>query len=248
MNSYDLNNKIENLAARSKKVSPPLQPEFFALLGIDIFLAASLLTCLLDRHFPKTLPYMYQIAALAGFGHLLISREFMTLFGGYMRFWYSMVYLIVAITNVVAANVYLLVWKKLQTLAQVFLYTVTAPVIAISALFVSNYTDIASHQLLLLPSMSLEWIFVVVVAFDTFVVGASTYIFFKPKWWHVAAAGCTMVAGASAYALAKPAWGDATFVVSAIALGIACVMVLGASVYVLLRTWLEEHKKKRVGR
>lgn len=225
-------------------MSSPLQPEFFALLGIDIFLAVSLLTCLLDKHFPTMLPYMYQIAALVGFGHLLVSKEFMPLFGGYMRFWYSMIYLIVALANVVSVNVYLLVWKKLRTVAQAFLCIVTVPVVTVSAFFASNYASVASHQLLLFPSMSSEWMFVAVVAFDTFVVGIGSYIFFKPKWWQVAVAGCTMVAGASAYALAKPTWGDAAFVVSVIALGIGCVMVLGASVYVLLRTWLEERKEK----
>ncbi|MEA2089727.1 MAG: hypothetical protein U9O89_03090, partial [Thermoproteota archaeon] len=152
-------------------MSPPLQPEFFALLGIDIFLAVSLLTCLLDKHFPTMLPYMYQIAALAGFGHLLVSREFMSLFDGYMRFWYSIIYLVVALANVAAVNVYLLVWKKLRTVAQAFLYIVTVPVVAVSAFFVSNYAGVASHPLLLLPPVSSEWMFVAVVAFDTFVVG-----------------------------------------------------------------------------
>ncbi len=37
--------------------------------GIDLFLAMSLLTCLLDKHFPSQLPYIYQLAALAGFDH-----------------------------------------------------------------------------------------------------------------------------------------------------------------------------------
>ncbi|MGQ9625259.1 MAG: hypothetical protein ACUVT9_07840, partial [Candidatus Bathycorpusculaceae bacterium] len=94
-------------------MASPLQPEFFALLGIDLFLAISLLTCLLDRHFPWQLPYVYQLAALAGFGQLLVSREFVASFGEYMRFWYSLLYLVVALANIVAVNVYLGVMKKL---------------------------------------------------------------------------------------------------------------------------------------
>jgi len=86
-------------------------PEFFALLGIDVFLAISLVTCLLDRRFPKAIPYIYQVAALAGFAHLFISKEFITLFGDYMRFWYCLIYLVIALGNVVAVNVYLAVQK-----------------------------------------------------------------------------------------------------------------------------------------
>ncbi|MDH5782729.1 MAG: hypothetical protein OEZ35_03585, partial [Candidatus Bathyarchaeota archaeon] len=62
-----------------------MQPEFFALLGVNVFLAISLLTCLLDKYFPGSIPYMYQLAALTGFGQLLISKEFLSVFGNYMR-------------------------------------------------------------------------------------------------------------------------------------------------------------------
>ena len=53
-----------------------LQPEFFSLLGINIFLALSLLTCLFEKNFPTAIPYVYQSAALFGFGQLWISKEF----------------------------------------------------------------------------------------------------------------------------------------------------------------------------
>ncbi|TET19556.1 hypothetical protein E3J74_06685 [Candidatus Bathyarchaeota archaeon] len=56
-------------------MSSPLLPEFFALLATDLFLMLSLLTCLLDDRLPKAIPYIYQIAALMGYGHLLISRD-----------------------------------------------------------------------------------------------------------------------------------------------------------------------------
>jgi hypothetical protein len=102
-------------------MSAPLQPEFFALIGIDLFLAMSLLTCPLDKHFPWQLPYLYQLAALAGFGHLLVSREFMLSFGEYMRFWYSLLYLVVALANIVAVNFYLRMVKKLLNYAKIFM-------------------------------------------------------------------------------------------------------------------------------
>ena len=223
----------------------PLQPEFFALLGIDLFLAISLLTCLLDRHFPWQLPYVYQLAALAGFGQLLVSKEFMMLFGEYMRFWYSLLYLVVALANIIAVNVYLGIMKKLLNYAKVFLFTVTFPALSIAAFFLSNYAEVAVHPLIMTPQMSWETTFIGIVAFDTVVVGVGTYVFFKPKWWYIAIGAGTAITGASAYALFKPSWGESAFVVSAIALAIACVIVLGVSVYVLARIWIDTLKERK---
>ena len=117
-----------------------LLPEFFALLGIDLFLMLSLLTCLLDDRLPKALPYIYQIAALAGYGHLLVSRNFFTVFGDYMRFWYCFIYLLVCLANIVAVNIYFAAVKKQWVLAKVWSGAVSFPTILISFLFVSNYT------------------------------------------------------------------------------------------------------------
>ena len=226
-------------------MSPPLQPEFFALLGIDLFLAISLLTCLLDRHFPWQLPYVYQLAALAGFGQLLVSKEFMAFFGEYMRFWYSLLYLIVALANIVAVNVYLGIMKKLLNYAKVFMFTVTFPTISLTAFFLSNYAEIAVHPLVMAPQMSGEATFIAIVAFDTLVVGLGTHVFYKPKWWYIALGAGTAIAGASMYAFFTPSWVAAVFVVSAVALGIACVLVLGVSVYILARIWIDALKERK---
>jgi len=222
-----------------------LQPQFFALLGIDLFLAISLLTCLLDRHFPWQLPYAYQLAALAGFGQLLVSREFMASFGEYMRFWYSLLYLTVALANIIAVNVYLGILKKLLNYAKVFMFTVTFPALSIAAFFLSNYAEVAVHPLVMTPHMSWEATFIGIVAFDTLVVGFGTYVFFKPKWWYIALGAGTAITSASVYALFKPSWGEATFVVSAIALALACVLILGVSVYVLARIWIDTLKERK---
>jgi len=223
----------------------PLQPEFFALLGIDLFLAVSLLTCLLDRHFPWHLPYLYQVAALAGFGQLIVSKEFILSFGEYMRFWYSLLYLAVALANIVAVNLYLGMIKKLFKYAKVFMFTITFPALTLTAFFMSNYADIAVHPLVMIPHISWETTFIAVVAFDTFVVGLGTYIFFKPKLWYIALGAGTAITGASMYVALKPSWGEAAFVTSAVALAIACILVLGVSVYVLARIWIDTLKERR---
>ena len=223
----------------------PLQPEFFVLLGIDLFLAVSLLTCLLDRHFPWSLPYVYQVAALAGFGQLMVSRTFIDVFGDYMRFWYSLIYLVVALANIVAVNIYLGIMKKLLNYAKIFMFTVTFPSLSLAVFFLSNYAEVAAHPLVMAPQMPWEATFIGIVAFDTVVVGAGTYVFFKPKWWYIALGAGATIAGASAYAALKPSWGETPFLVSAIALAIACIFVLGISVYVLARIWIDTLKERK---
>jgi hypothetical protein len=222
-----------------------LQPEFFLLLGIDLFLAMSLLICLLERHFPAHLPYLFQVAALAGFGQLLVSRNFMDLFEDYMRFWYSLIYLVVALASTVSVNVYLGFLKKLLNYARVFLFTVTFPAMSITAFFIASYAQVATHPLVMTPSMPWEGTFIGIVAFDTFVVGAGTYIFFKPKWWYIAIGGSTAISAASIYVLYRPTWGQGTFIISAIALAVACIVVLGISVYVLARIWVDNTKERK---
>jgi phage shock protein PspC (stress-responsive transcriptional regulator) len=224
---------------------PPMQPEFFLLLGVDLFLATSLLTCLLDRHFPWQLPYLYQLAALIGFGQLFVSREFLSTFDDYMRFWYSTLYLIVALASMVGINAYLGIVKKLLNYAKVVLFTVTFPALTISAFFITSYAQVAIHPLAIVPQVSWEATFIGMVAFDTFVVGIGTYVFFKPKWWYIAIGAGTAIIGASVYASLKPTWGQATFVVSAIGLALACVLVLGISVYVLAKIWIDTLKQRK---
>jgi len=229
-------------------VPSQLPPEFFALLGVNVFLAISLLTCLLDKYFPGMISYMYQLAALTGFGQLLVSKEFLPIFGDYMRFWYCFVYFIVAISNVIALNVYLAFFKRLQSISKAFLGSVTVPAVLASVFFVYTYASVSSHPLVVVPTLSLESIFFLILAFDTMVLGVSIYVFFKPKWVDITVTGIAVIVAVSLYALLVPTWRNMTFVASAIILGVAVFMVLGASIYVLLRLVWENIKKKRRGR
>ena len=148
-------------------------PEFFALLAIDLFLLLSLLTCLLDERFPKAIPYIYQIAALIGFGHLLVSRDFLTVFGEYMRFWYNFFYLMVALANVVAINVYFAVIKKNWLITKAWSGAITFPTIFISIFFVSNYSYIAGSEF---PLLLLQIGLVIALV----IMGISVSIFLSP--------------------------------------------------------------------
>ncbi len=226
----------------------PLQPEFFLLLGIDLFLAVSLISVLLDEHLPAPLPYLYQAASLGGFGQLLIAKEFMTMFDGYMRFWFSILYLAVALVNIIAVNAYLGIIKKLGKHAKAFLLTVTFPSFAVATFFLATYANYAAHPMTIMPYVSWEVTFIGIVALDTFVVGFGTYLFFKPKWWYIAIGSAAAITGATVYALTNPSTGSGVFVASAIALAIACVIVLSVSIYIFVRIWketLKERSRKR---
>jgi hypothetical protein len=226
-------------------MAAPLQPEFFLLLGIDLFLAISLLSCLLDEHLPTPLPYLYQVASLAGFGQLLVAKEFMAVFGDYMRFWFSLIYLLVALVNILAVNLYLGVIKKMLKHAKAFALTVSFPSFAVAAFFLASYASGMTHPVAIFPQVSWEITFIGIVAFDTFVVGFGTYLFFKPKWWYIAIGSAAAIAGAAIYTLYKPTWDTGVFVASAIALAIACMIVLSVSVYIFVRIWKETLKEKK---
>jgi hypothetical protein len=225
-------------------MATPLQPEFFLLLGIDIFLATSLLSCLLDKHVPWQLPYLYQVASLAGFGQLIVSKEFMVVFDGYMRFWFSLLYLIVALANIVAINVYLGVIKKMVNYAKAFMLTVTFPSFSVVVFFLASYSSVSTHPMVIVPQVSWEATFIGIVALDAFVIGFGTYMFFKPKWWYIAIGAGAGITGAAIYALYNPSSGTGVFAVSAIALAISCVLVLAVSLYILVRIWKETLREK----
>lgn len=165
-----------------------------------------------------------------------------------MRFLYCFTYFIITISNVIALNVYLAFFKKLQLISRAFLGSVTVPAILISVFFIYSYASVSSHPLISAPAIPLESVFFVILAFDMAVLGVSVYVFFKPKWVNITITGLAALVGVGIYALLVPAWRNSTFVISAIALGVAVLMVLGASIYVLLRLWRENLKKKVRGR
>jgi hypothetical protein len=225
-----------------------LMPEFFMLLGIDFFLATSLLICIFDKYFPDKLAYLYQLVALAGFGQLLVTRGFMSSFADYMRFWYSFIYLTISVLNIAILNAYLLFYKKAKTIAKLFSVIATAPTLVLSVMFLNNYAIEASHPIIALPQTPLSLMFISVFAFDTLVVSIGIYALIKPKRWQLMLPAAALLTAGTGFVLAKPVLGEASFLAGAIyiyiLLGIACVGVLGAGVYVLLRFWLEKQKQK----
>lgn len=151
-----------------------MQPEFFTILSIDLFLFLSLLACFLDERLPKAVPYIYQIAALIGFGHLLLSRNFFATFSEYMRFWYNFCYLLVALGNTIAINLYLAVSLKLFALAKAWSGAVTMPITVISVFLVSNYGYLQGTEF---PTLIAQ----ISIILSLMIMGASVSVFFSPN-------------------------------------------------------------------
>ena len=137
-----------------------LQPEFFSLLGINIFLALSLLTCLFEKNFPTAIPYVYQSASLFGFGQLWISKEFSQIFGNDMRFLYHSAYLSVAVISIAAINLYLALLKKQKVLSWIYCGTVVLPTVTVSIFFISAYINDTPVPLPALPHVPLEMVYI----------------------------------------------------------------------------------------
>jgi hypothetical protein len=121
-----------------------LLPEFFLFLGIDFFVALSLLTCLLN-YFRRTVAYLYEAAAIFGYVNMLMSREFLYTFGEYMRFSYCFLYLSLALANIVGINIYMLISKKMWSSAKIFASAITFPTVLVSAFFFSIYQKEPSY-------------------------------------------------------------------------------------------------------
>jgi len=154
-------------------------PELFILVGINVFVALSLLTSLFDGSFPKALPYVYMLAALAGFGQIWVNYNFLSfLVDG--RFWCSLPYLIVAVANTITLNVYVAVKKRLWSMASAFLGAVTIPVFFASFLSVSVYVNGLTVWMPPLPTLPLESIYAVLVT-CTVILGLSVIASIRPE-------------------------------------------------------------------
>ncbi|TMI58166.1 hypothetical protein E6H14_05795 [Candidatus Bathyarchaeota archaeon] len=79
-----------------------LLPEFFTLLGIEIFAAMSLVSVLLDRDIPSSAQWLFQGAAGLGLGQLVVTEGFGTSSViDASRFWISIFYLALSVCSVV---------------------------------------------------------------------------------------------------------------------------------------------------
>jgi hypothetical protein len=114
-----------------------LAPEFFVLLGITVFLAMSIISALLDRYLPSILQYLFQGAAGAGLGELLLGQGL----NGPTRVWAGIVYLALALSSLVGVNIRLAIVRRRMNIASIFSQMMTVPVVMISALLLSSFLE-----------------------------------------------------------------------------------------------------------
>jgi hypothetical protein len=131
----------------------------------------------LENKFPKAVPYIYQMAAIMGFGHLLVSKLFFEVFDTDMRFWYNFFYLTVGLANIIAINVYLAISEKTWTLARAWSAAVTFPTVFVSIFFVYNYGYLQGAAF---PLLTMDVALLLGIA----IVGAGLAVVLSPRIWN----------------------------------------------------------------
>jgi hypothetical protein len=156
----------------------PLFPsELFILMGINVFVALSLLTSIFDGPFPEAAPYIFQIAALSGFGQIWINYAFF--FSSIeTRFWNSLLYLTVTVSTVIAVNLYIAIKKRLFSVAGIFLGVFTLPINFASYFFVSSYVNGQMIPIPPLPTVPVECLYIVLMACIV-ILGLSILIYYE---------------------------------------------------------------------
>ncbi|MGB9778728.1 MAG: hypothetical protein ACPLW8_04915, partial [Candidatus Bathyarchaeales archaeon] len=96
-----------------------------------------------------------------------------------VRFWCSMLYLIVALMAVVSVNVYIAINKRRLSATAAFLGTFTIPTIFTFFFLVSAHVNGLAIWMPPFPTVPFEAIYVV-FALCTAILGLSVFVYFKP--------------------------------------------------------------------
>jgi hypothetical protein len=134
-------------------------PEFLILLGIDIFLGASILTVLLDRHFPGPLPYVLEGASLIGFAELMAGPTFLNSFSTELQFYYSFTYALLSVLTLFATNLYLLFLRRKPFESAILGICGTIPAGLGILYFTSAFVNGLSLSLPLVPVIPIEGVY-----------------------------------------------------------------------------------------
>ena len=137
----------------------PFPPQFFILLGIDVFLGEAILTVMFDEHFPTGLPYILEASALLGFVQLVLGPQYLTGYPTEVQFYYCMAYAIIAVASVLASNLYLAFVRGRMRLGGFFAIAGSIPSCLFLAFFASAFVNGVSVPLPLLPLMPLSVIY-----------------------------------------------------------------------------------------
>jgi hypothetical protein len=134
-------------------VISPFPPQFFLLLGVDIFLGGSIATVIFDQEFAMWLPYAFDVGAVAGFLQLYLVPNYLTGYPVQMQFYYSSIFAVIATMSVFGANLYLALVKHKGLFAGAFAVMATIPSVLALAYFVSAFVNGIVTPLPLFPIM-----------------------------------------------------------------------------------------------
>ncbi|MDG6908435.1 MAG: hypothetical protein JRN20_21905 [Nitrososphaerota archaeon] len=148
-------------------------PQFFIVLGVDVFLGASILTVMLDKHFPSGLPYILDIGSFVGFAELLVGPQYLASFSPALQFYYSFIYSLVAVLSMVAINLYLLFANRRrgEVIAAVAIFA-TIPSVLVVLFFASAYVNGLQVELPIIPALPIVTIYEFFLASASLVVGS----------------------------------------------------------------------------
>jgi hypothetical protein len=133
------------------------------LLGIDIFLGGSIITVLLDEHFPDGLPYILDMGALIGLAELWAGPTYLNGYSLELQFYYCLTYIVIALLAVAGSNLYLAFVKAKPMLGAVFAVAGTIPATLVAAYFISAYVNglsVSPPVFPVLPSSVLTFVFI----------------------------------------------------------------------------------------
>jgi hypothetical protein len=153
-------------------------PELFVISGLNFFVILSLLTAIFDEIFPKAVPYVLQIAALAGFGQMWVNYSILSS-STEMRFWCSLLYLTIAIFIILTVNFYIAFKKRILSAAGFFLGAFTIPITFVSYFFVSSYVNGVVVSLPPLPMVPVESL-PIVLGVCIVILGLSAIMYYEP--------------------------------------------------------------------
>ena len=154
-------------------------PELLILYALDMFLVLSIVTCLFDSHFPVAVPYFFQLLAIAGTGHMYLSRVFEGMFTVESRFWYSIFYLGAYLASSFAVSAYLFLIKRSAPKGLMFFGGCTFPSTVFGGYIISVFKNELPIPWFLSSDFASSWMSVMLL-FSFILLFAGVAMFFDP--------------------------------------------------------------------
>jgi hypothetical protein len=154
-------------------------PELLILYALDMFLVLSIVTCLFDSHFPVAVPYFFQLLAIAGTGHMYLSRVFEGMFTVESRFWYSIFYLGAYLASSFAVSAYLFLIKRSASKGLMFFGGCTFPSTVFGGYIISVFKNELPIPWFLSSDFASGWMSILLL-FSFMLLFAGVAMFFDP--------------------------------------------------------------------